>query len=233
MGKQSKRFKKCLAAIDKNKSYGLEEAVTILKGLTHAKFDETVELVCKLNIDPKQSDQIVRGSTILPHGIGKSVKVCVFCKGADVHKAKEAGADFVGSVELIERVKNGWLDFDRAASTPEMMRDVAQLGRVLGPRGMMPSPKAGTVGPDIDKIVKDLKIGKVQLKTDKTSNLHTVVGKISFSEKSIAENANNLIRAILNLRPATVKGRFVKNISIATTMGPAVRLDLGKLGVAK
>jgi len=233
MSKPSKRFKKCQEVVEKNKIYSLEEAVTTLKSLQGTEFDETVELACKLNIDPKQSDQLVRGSVLLPHGIGKTVKVCVFCKGEDINKAKEAGADFAGNTDLIDKIKKGWLEFDKAASTPDVMKDVAQLGRVLGPRGMMPSPKAGSVGPDIDRIVKDLKSGKAQFKTDKTANIHTIVGKISFSVENICENTRTLINAILGLKPSTVKGRYIKNISITTTMGPAVRLDLGKLGASK
>ena len=229
MKKISKRLKKCLGVIEENKFYNLEEAISILKELLHPKFDETVEIVCRLNIDPKQSEQIVRGTTVLPHGIGKEVRVCVFCKGEDIAKAKDAGADFVGSSDLIEKIEKGWLDFDKAASTPEMMREVARLGKVLGPRGMMPSPKSGTVGPDIASVVKELKSGKVQFKADKTANIHAAVGKISFSVQEICENALALIKAILSSRPAAVKGRYVKRVSISTTMGPAIKLDLAKI----
>jgi len=229
MRKASKRFKKCLQALEKDKYYSLEEAVAILKNLPHPKFDETVELACQLNIDPKQSEQTVRGTTALPHGIGKAVIVCVFCKGEDINKAKEMGADFAGSADLIEKIKKGWLEFDKACSTPEMMREVAQLGKVLGPRGMMPSPKVGTVGPDIAHIVKDLKSGKVQFKADKTANIHAVAGKVSFSAQDICENASTLIKAILAVRPAAVKGRYIKSASISTTMGPAVRLDAARI----
>lgn len=230
MKRVSKRLKKCVEAIDKNKRYSLEEAVTVLKNIPHPRFDETVEVACKLNINPKQSEQMVRGTTVLPHGIGKTVRVCAFCKGEDVNKAKNAGADYAGSSELIEKIKKGWLEFDKTASTPEMMKEVAQLGKILGPRGMMPSPKAGTVGPDIAAIVKDLKSGKVQFKTDKTGNIHAIVGKVSFSVKDICENISALIKAILSARPQAVKGRFIKNTSISTTMGPAVKLDISRLG---
>lgn len=230
MKRQSKRFKKCLEAIEQNKSYSLKEAISILKNMLHPKFNETVELSCNLNIDPKKSEQLVRGTTVLPHGIGKSVRVCVFCKGEDINRAKEAGADFAGGLELIEKIKEGWLEFDKTASTPEMMKDVAQLGKVLGPRGMMPSPKVGTVGPDIANIIKELKSGKVQFKTDKTGNIHTAVGKTSFSVEQICENTQSIIKAILSTRPAFVKGRFLKSITISTTMSPGIRLDAGKLG---
>lgn len=229
MRKPSKRFKKCLEKVEKNKNYSLKEAVDILKGFPVAKFDETVDLACSLNIDPKQSEQLVRGTTVLPHGTGKTVKVCAFCKGDDINKAKDAGADFVGSAELIEKVKKGWLEFDKACSSAEMMREVAQLGKVLGPRGMMPSPKAGTVGEDIGRIVKELKSGKVQFKTDKTANIHAAVAKVSFSAQNICENASSLLKAIISARPASVKGRYIKNASISTTMGPALKLDTARL----
>jgi large subunit ribosomal protein L1 len=230
MKKKGKRFKKCLEAVQKDKPYGLEEAVAILKGMSHPKFDESVEIACKLNIDPKQSEQLVRGTTVLPHGLGKKVSVCVFCKGEDVNKAKEAGADFVGSCELIDKIKGGWLEFDKAASTPEMMKEVAQLGKVLGPRGLMPTPKTGTVGPDIERIVRELKSGKVQFKTDKTGNIHTVAGKVSFPIQNVCANALSLIRAIIASRPTAVKGQFIKKMSISTTMSPALKLDSAKLG---
>jgi len=230
MKRPTKKQKKCLEAIDKKKSYGLEEAVTVLKNLAHAKFDETVEISSCLNIDFKKAEHLVRGTTVLPHGIGKTVRVCAFCKGEDVNKAKEAGADFVGGADLIDKIKKGWLEFDKAASTLEMMKEVAQLGKVLGPRGMMPSPKVGSVGPDIAGIVKDLRGGKVQFKTDKTGNIHAACGKISFSLEQLSENVSVLIKAILAARPAAIRGRFLKSLTISTTMSPGIRLDAGKLG---
>lgn len=228
MGKPSKRFKKCLEAIKKDKSYSLEEAVAVLKDFPHPKFDESVDIACSLNVNLKESEGSIRGATVLPHGIGKTVKVCVFCKGEDINKAKEANADFVGSTDLIDKIKKGWLGFEKACATPEMMKEVAQLGRILGPRGLMPSPKAGTVGPDVAQIVKELKMGKVQFKADKTANVHATVGKVSFPAQNICENALSLIKAILAARPAHVKGRFVKNISISTTMSPAISLEMEK-----
>lgn len=229
MKKLSKRLKQAVSTLEKDKLYTLQEAVTILKGLPHPKFDETVEVACNLGIDPKQTDQAVRGSTLLPHGVGKKVTVCVFCKGEDTNKAKDAGADFVGNEDLIEKIKKGWLGFDRVAATPEMMREVAPLGKMLGPRGLMPSPKAGTVGPDIGKIVKELKAGKVQFKADKTGNLHTVAGKISFSEEAICENVATLIKTIMASRPAAVKGRFMKTLTLSTSMGPSLKLDTARI----
>jgi len=233
MRKVSKRFKKCLESVEKDKSYSLEEAVSILKDLPHPKFDQTVEISCNLNIDTTQSEQMVRGTTVLPHGTGITVRICVFCKGEDINKAKEVGADFAGGTDLIEKIKKGWIEFDKTASTPEMMKEVAQLGKVLGPRGMMPSPKVGTVGPDIAHIANDLKSGKVQFKTDKTANIHAAVGKVSFSVQDICENAATLLKAILSARPAAVKGRYIKNVSISTTMGPGITLDVSKLGASK
>lgn len=231
MKKASKRFRNCLQGVEQNKLYSLEEAITVLKNLPHPKFDETVEVACNVNIDPKQPEQMIRGNIVLPQGIGKEVRVCVLCKGEDVNKAKEAGADFAGGKELIEKIEKGWMEFDKVASTPEMMKDVAQLGKLLGPRGLMPSPKAGTVGPDIVRIIKDLKGGKIQFKTDKTGNVHSIIGKVSFSVPALSENALTLFKAIAHMRPAAVKGRLLNSITITTTMGPGLRLDIGKLAL--
>ncbi|MFH1245121.1 MAG: 50S ribosomal protein L1 [Candidatus Omnitrophota bacterium] len=231
MKKASKRFKNCLNAVEKNKLYSLEEAIAVIKNFSHPKFDETVEVACNVNIDSKQTEQMIRGNIVLPHGIGKEVRVCVFCKGEDMNKAQEAGADFAGGKELIEKIEKGWMEFDKLASTPEMMKDVAQLGKILGPRGLMPSPKAGTVGPDIVRIIKDLKSGKVQFKTDKTGNIHSIIGKVSFSAQAITENAQALLKAVSYARPATVKGRLINTITLTTTMGPGLRLDIAKLAL--
>lgn len=231
MKKASKRFKSCLKAVEKNKLYSLEEAIAVIKNFSHPKFDETVEVACNVNIDPKQTEQMIRGNMVLPHGIGKEVRVCVFCKGEDMNKAQEAGADFAGGKELIEKIEKGWMEFDKLASTPEMMKDVAQLGKILGPRGLMPSPKAGTVGPDIVRIIKDLKSGKIQFKTDKTGNIHSIIGKVSFSAPALSENAQALLKAVTHARPAAVKGRLINNITITTTMGPGLRLDIAKLAL--
>jgi large subunit ribosomal protein L1 len=228
--KRSKRFKQCLKLIETEKAYSLQEAVLLLKKFPPVKFNESVDLVCKLNVDPKQLEQSIRGALVLPHGLGKTVKVCAFCKGEDVGKAEAAGADFAGSNDLIAKIKSGWLQFDKTAATPEMMKEVAQLGKTLGPRGLMPSPKSGTVGADIAGIVKELKAGKVQFKADKSANIHTAVGKSSFSTQDICENISAIIKAIGLNRPAQVKGRFIRRMSISTTMGPAISLDMGKLG---
>ncbi|MEE8317746.1 MAG: 50S ribosomal protein L1 [Candidatus Omnitrophota bacterium] len=227
--KRTKEFEKI---VDRKKTYSLEEAVSVLKKAPRTKFDQTVELSFKPGCDPKQSDQMVRGTVILPHGTGKNVKVLVVCKGEGANDAKAAGADYVGGAELISKINSGWLDFDVVISSPDMMREVGKLGRILGPRGLMPNPKTGTVTNDLKRAVEEAKAGKIEFKLDKLGNINTAVGKISFEEKSICENAGSVIKAINKARPQGVKGRFIKNISISTTMGPGVRLDLSRLGTS-
>ncbi|MFH1479093.1 MAG: 50S ribosomal protein L1 [Candidatus Omnitrophota bacterium] len=230
MGTLTKRKKELEKLVDKNKSYSLEEAVSILKKAPHVKFNETVELSFSLGADPKQSDQMVRGTVLLPNGTGKNVKVLVLCKGEGANGAKEAGADHVGAQDLIDKINSGWMDFDVVISAPDMMRDVGKLGRVLGPRGLMPNPKTGTVTNDLARAVKEAKAGRVEYKLDKLGNINIGVGKISFDEKAICENASAIINAVNKARPHSVKGKFVKSISISTTMGPGLRLDTVKLG---
>ncbi len=229
MSKRTKEFEKIA---DKTKVYTLEEAVALLKKAPAAKFDETVEMALKLNADPKQSDQMVRGTVNLPHGTGKNVRVLVLCKGEGATDAKEAGADYVGGDDLITKITSGWMDFDVVISSPDMMRDVGKLGRVLGPRGLMPNPKTGTVTNDLARAVKEAKAGKIEYKLDKQANINVGAGKISFEEKAIMENINTVIRAIDKSRPQGIKGRFIKHISVSTTMGPGVKLDLVKLGTS-
>lgn len=225
MSKVTKRNKKIKELIDKNKFYSLPEAVSILKKIPCAKFDETVELTFNLNIDPKQSDQLVRGTIILPHGTGKKMRILVFCNGEDVKKAEEAGADFAGSDEFIQKINSGWLDFDGVVATPEMMKDIAKLGRVLGPKGLMPNPKIGTVTKDIAKAVKELKGGRVEFKSSKDGNIYMITGKISFEESAIIKNAESIIEIIKKSKPASVKGTFIKNIYLSTTMGCGLKLN--------
>lgn len=225
----SKRVKTFTDLVDRAKKYSLKEAIGILKKAPRAKFDESVDLSIKLDIDPKQSDQMVRGTVMLPHGTGKSKRVAVFCKGEAQHRAKDAGAEHVGAEDLIEKVSKGFMDFDVAVATPEMMKDLSRLGKVLGPRGLMPNPKAGTVTEDVAKAVKEVKGGKVEFKMDKLSNINIAVGKISFNDTAIYENAFTLIEAVQHARPATLKGNYVKSIAISTTMGPGVRLDASNL----
>jgi large subunit ribosomal protein L1 len=225
----SKRVKSFGNLVDKLKKYSLKEAVTILKKAPKTKFDESVDLAIKLDIDPKQSEQMVRGTVVLPHGTGKTKRVAVFCKGEAQHKAKEAGADQVGAEDLIEKVSKGFMDFDVAVATPEMMRELSKLGKILGPRGLMPNPKAGTVTEDVAKAVKEVRGGKVEFKMDKISNINIAVGKISFEDSAIYSNAFTLIEAVQHARPATLKGNYIRSIAISTTMGPGVRLDLSNL----
>jgi large subunit ribosomal protein L1 len=225
MGNISKRMKEVQKLADKTKRYSLDEAIALLKKSLHPKFDETVDVSFKLNIDPKAS-QAVRGTVALPHGTGKNVRVAVFCKGESESKAKAAGAEFVGSSELVDKVLGGWCDFDVAIATPEMMRDMGRLGKILGPRGLMPNPKAGTVTEDVAKAVKEVKAGKVEFRMDKQGNVHVPVGKISFDEKAIKENASSLIDAVIAARPQGAKGEFVKSLSISSTMGPGLKLNL-------
>jgi large subunit ribosomal protein L1 len=222
----SKRLKQASELLDKTKFYKLNEAVSILKNSPAVKFDESFDLAIKLNLDTKELSQSIRGSVVLPHGTGKKIRVAVFCKGDQAHKAKEAGADIVGSEDLIEKVLGGFLDFDVAVAIPDMMKDISKLGKILGPRGLMPSPKAGTVTNDVVKAVNEVKAGKVEFKMDKLGCINMTIAKKSFKEDAIVENATCVIKAVVNARPSSVKGKFLKNISISTTMGPGIRLDL-------
>jgi large subunit ribosomal protein L1 len=230
MAKLTKKRKEIQKTADVEKNYTIEEAVSILKKIPHPKFDETVEIAFNLGTDPKQSDQMVRGTLMLPNGTGRKVRVLVLCKGEAGSAAKEAGAEYVGGDDLIAKITSGWMDFDIVISSPDMMRDVGKLGKVLGPRGLMPNPKTGTVTNDLGRAVKEAKAGKIEFKLDKQGNINVGAGKISFEEKAICENVHSVISAVSKSRPHTLKGKFVKNISISTTMGPGLRLDLVKLG---
>ena len=203
------------------------EAVAILKTFNTTKFDQTVEIAMRLGVDPKQADQLVRGSIVLPNGIGKSLRVVVFAKGDKIDEANAAGADEVGGPELAERIKGGWTDFDVCIAVPDMMGVVGPLGKILGPRGLMPSPRAGTVTPDVDKVIKEYKAGKVEFRNDSGGNVHAVVGKLSFDETKLAENITAFISYVVNLKPAAVRGQYVKGIAISATMSPSVRIQAG------
>ncbi|MBM3251970.1 MAG: 50S ribosomal protein L1 [Candidatus Omnitrophica bacterium] len=226
MKKHSKRFNQTEKIVDKTKTYELKEAVSILKNAPKVKFDETVELNIHLNLDLQKSDQVIRGTVVLPNGIGKKIKVAVFCKGEHEKQAKDAGADIVGGEDLIDKVSKGFLDFDCAISTPEMMRDLSKLGRVLGPRGLMPSPKSGTVTDKIADAIKEVKAGKIEFKADKQAGIHVGIGKISFSEVQIIDNAKTLLDAVSAIKPPSVKGAFFRSVSLATSMGPGVKIAL-------
>jgi large subunit ribosomal protein L1 len=223
----SKRFKKALEQVDANKAYPLKEAVQLLHKFPKAKFNESVELAFRLGVDPKQSDQMVRGTVPLPHGSGKVVRVLVFAKagnGADA--AKAAGAEFVGFDDLIKKCQDGWSDFDVAIATPEAMGEVRKLGKVLGPRGLMPNPKTGTVTDDTAKAVKEVKAGRVEFKIDKAGNVHVPVGKVAFSVEQLTENARAVIEAVHKAKPSSVKGTYICSCTISATMSPGVRVDL-------
>jgi len=223
--KHSKRYRKSQEKA-KAKEYKIPEAVEVVKSFERAKFVESVDLAFNLNVDTKQSDQMVRGTVSLPHGTGKEVKVAVFSRSTGTEEAKKAGADFIGADDLMEKVKGGWLDFDVAVATPDMMKDLSKLGKILGPKGLMPSPKAGTVTTDVLRAIKEIKKGKVEYKVDKAGNVHLSIGKISFENAQLAENAQVVIEAVARSKPPSVKGNFIKSIALSSTMSPAVRLDV-------
>ena len=228
--KKGKRYTEAAKLVDRATTYDAAEAVSIVKKSASAKFDETVECHIRLGVDGRHADQQVRGAVVLPHGTGKTVRVLVFAKGAKVDEAQAAGADFVGGEELIPKIQNeGWLDFDVVVATPDMMGVVGRLGRVLGPKGLMPNPKAGTVTMDVTKAVHDIKAGKIEYRLDKTNIIHVPVGKASFTEEQLSDNFQTLIDAIVKARPSTLKGQYLKSVVIAPTMGPGVKINPMKL----
>ena len=224
--KKSKRYQKAYEMIDQNIAYDFDKGLELLKEIPSAKFDETVEVHFNLGVDPRKADQQIRNSLILPHGTGKNKVVLVFAEGDKAEEARQAGADFVGMNDLVEKIQGGWLKFDVAISLPTLMGKIGRLGRVLGPRGLMPNPKVGTVTMDVAKAVKDSKGGKVEYRVDKFGNLHIPAGKKSFDIEKLKENILTIVSAILRERPATVKGTYIKNISITTTMGPGIKLNV-------
>ena len=213
-------------------AYTLADAMPLVKKAAFAKFDETVELAMRLGVDPKHADQMVRGTVVLPHGLGKSKRVIVIASGEKVREARDSGADEAGGDDLVQRIQGGWLDFDAVVATPDMMKSVGKLGKVLGPRGLMPNPKTGTVTMDVAKAVKEVKAGKVEFRVDKTGIIHCPVGKVSFDAEKLAENAHALISNVIKAKPATAKGRYVKSIVISSTMGPGVPIDLASVEAA-
>lgn len=226
MKKKSKRYRKGAEKIETGKRYLLAEAVKLLGELPPAKFDETVELALCLGIDPKQTDQLVRGTVGLPHGTGKKVRIAVFAKGAQADEAKAAGADIIGFEELIKKVSGGWAEFDMAVTSPDLMKEVGRLGKVLGPRGLMPSPKTGTVTRDIGKTIRELKAGRIEFRTDKGANVQVPIGKRSFSARALEENARAIIDGLLKAKPASVKGIFLKKCVLSSTMGAGILVDM-------
>jgi large subunit ribosomal protein L1 len=222
----SKRFRKAAETVDRERAYSLGEAVSLLKGFDGAKFDESVDLAINLGVDPKHADQMVRGAIVLPHGVGRTTRVLVFAKGEKEKEARDAGADHVGAEDLAQKIQNeGWLDFDRVIATPDMMSVVGRLGKILGPRGIMPNPKLGTVTMEVGNAVREQKAGKVEYRVDKTGIIHVAIGKRSFEAEQLVENASTLIDVVVRAKPAAAKGTYLKKISMSTTMGPGIRVD--------
>ena len=225
MAKYGKRYRQAVELIDKSKFYSADEAVEVLANFPKTKFDETVELSFNLSVDPKHADQLVRGTVVLPHGTGKHVRVLVFAQADKAHDAQNAGADYVGYKDLIEKIKGGWVDFDVVIASPDTMSEVGKLGKILGPKGLMPSPKAGTVTPNVEQAAREVKAGRLEFRVDKEGNLHLIIGKKSFSKENLVENANAGIEAIIKARPSAVKGQYINSVTLSTSMGPGIKLD--------
>ncbi len=225
MSKKSKKMQAALKGVDLEVRYSLDDAIALVKKLHVVKFDQSVDVAVRLGVDPRHSEQMVRGAVALPHGIGKTVRVLVFAKGDKVAEAREAGADFVGGQDLVEKIQGGWMDFDKVAATPDMMGSVGKIGRLLGPRGLMPNPKTGTVTFEIGKCVSDLKAGKIDFRVEKAGIVHAPIGRMSFEEAQLAENFRSLMETLVRMKPATAKGTYVKSLSVSGTMTPGVWLD--------
>jgi large subunit ribosomal protein L1 len=225
MATDGKRYRAALSLIDRNKRYELDEAIRLAVETGKAKFDETLEIAVRLGVDPRQADQNVRGTVVLPHGTGKSVRVLVFAKGEKEREAREAGADYVGAEDLVKKITEGWLDFDKTIATPDMMGLVGRIGKVLGPRGLMPNPKVGTVTFDVGKAVGEVKAGKVEYRVEKAGIVHVPIGKISFGADKLIENARALLNSLIRAKPAAAKGNYLLSVSVASTMGPGVKID--------
>jgi large subunit ribosomal protein L1 len=227
MAKHGKKYREAKAKVDRNRLYTPEEALKLAKELAPANFDETVEVHIRLGVDPRHADQQVRDTVMFPHGLGKEVRVLVFAEGDGARIAREAGADYIADAEIIEKIRNGWLEFDAAVATPELMSTVGKLGRILGPRGLMPNPKAGTVVPaeDLPRVIKELKAGRVEFRVDRTANLHVPIGKVSFELEKLVENMAALMEVVKKARPASSKGTYIRKVTVSTTMGPGIRVD--------
>ncbi|WP_087975031.1 50S ribosomal protein L1 [Oceanobacillus rekensis] len=226
MAKRGKKFQEAAKLVDRTKSYEVKEAIALAKQTAKSNFDETVEAAFRLGVDPKKADQQIRGAMVLPHGTGKTQRVLVFAKGEKAKEAEAAGADYVGEEEYIEKINKGWFEFDVIVATPDMMAQVGKLGRVLGPKGLMPNPKTGTVTFEVEKAVNDIKAGKVEYRVDKSSNVHVPIGKISFDEEKLVENFVALTEQLVKVKPQAAKGTYMKNVSIASTMGPGIKVDV-------
>lgn len=226
MAKKGKKYLEALKLVDRTKTYDIAEAVELVKKTATAKFDETVEVAYRLGLDPKKADQQIRGAFVLPHGTGKTQKVLVFAKGEKAKEAEAAGADYVGDADYINKINQGWFDFDVVVATPDMMAEVGKLGRVLGPKGLMPNPKTGTVTFDVEKAVKDIKAGKVEYRVDKAGNVHVPIGKVSFDNEKLIENFEAITETIIKAKPQASKGTYMKNVAISSTMGPGIRVDV-------
>jgi large subunit ribosomal protein L1 len=227
MAKQGKKYVAAAKQVEL-RPYSIEEALPLVQKIKYTKFDETVELHMRLGVDPKHADQMVRGTVVLPNGLGKSKKVLVITSGDKLKEAEEAGADFIGGEDMVVKIQGGWMDFDAVIASPDMMRSVGKLGKVLGPRGLMPNPKTGTVTTDISKAVLEVKAGKVEFRVDKTGVIHAPVGKVSFQRDKLIENASSLVAAVLRAKPAAAKGKYVKSMTVCSTMGPGVHIDVNR-----
>jgi large subunit ribosomal protein L1 len=229
MATATKRTKAAEALYDREKEYSVEEALGILKKLPNAKFDESVDMSLRLGVDPKHADQMVRGAIVLPHGIGKAVRVAVFAKGEKEKEARDAGADVVGAEDLVEKIQGGWMEFDSTVATPDLMGQVGRLGKVLGPRGLMPNPKLGTVTFDVGRAVREVKAGKVEFRVDKAGNIHVPVGKKSFAEQNLVANTLALLEAIVRAKPSASKGQYLRSVTVSSTMGPGIHVDVQRV----
>lgn len=228
LAKRGKKYEDAIKLVDRKQQYSAEEALELVKKTSTASFDETVEIALRLGVDPRKNDQQIRGAVVLPHGTGKTKRVLVFAKGEKAQEAEAAGADFVGEEDLVAKVQEGWLDFDVVVATPDMMAQVGRLGKILGPKGMMPNPKTGTVTMDIKKAVEEIKAGKVEYRLDKAGNIHAPLGKVSFETSQLVENFNTIVDAVLKAKPAAAKGKFMKNVTVSSTMGPGIKVDVSQ-----
>ncbi len=225
-----KKYQKAKEEVGGPRHFSLEEAIELVKKVKYANFDETVEVALRLGVNPKHADQMVRGTVVLPHGLGKIRRVLVIASGEKIKEAEEAGADLVGGDEMVEKIQKGFMDFDTAVATPDMMRSVGKLGRILGPRGLMPNPKTGTVTFDVAKAVGEIKAGKVEFRVDKTAIVHAPVGKVSFTDERLLENVRTLVESVVKAKPSAAKGRYIRSVAISSTMGPGLRIELGSVG---